>query len=124
MEQRWPRRLFGTVTTNGTLLVNGKEYPILAKRRKLVGQEWDLEQKAKKYKTTRVVLKSLYKKQGGKCPFDGQPIDLYDTKIHVDHDHKTGKPRGLLHARCNLMLGHFEPYKDTVAAILEYLKNE
>ena len=44
----------------------------------------------------------------GKCELCGHEPEL--TKyLHIDHDHSTGIPRGLLCHRCNLALGYIEP---------------
>ena len=48
-------------------------------------------------------ISALRKAQGGKCP--GCQRDLTTVKECVDHDHVTGKVRGLLCNRCNTILG-------------------
>jgi Zn finger protein HypA/HybF involved in hydrogenase expression len=44
------------------------------------------------------------------------------TQLSVDHDHKTGAVRGLLCARCNKGLGHFNDEPALIATALEYLQ--
>lgn len=50
----------------------------------------------------------LLRRQNGVCAICGD-----EGTLCIDHDHKTGKVRGLLCRRCNIGLGHFRD--DTVA---------
>lgn len=64
----------------------------------------------------------LYAFQGGRCPICLTATGTGAKKLAVDHDHVTGRPRGLLNARCNHdLLGFFD-----LAALeraVEYLRN-
>lgn len=42
--------------------------------------------------------------------------------LFIDHDHKTGKIRGLLCVHCNYALGHFKDDMDKLRKSLEYLE--
>ena len=44
--------------------------------------------------------------QGGRCAFCGETIPKGEAV--ADHDHKTGRMRGVLHRGCNAALGHIE----------------
>lgn len=43
------------------------------------------------------------------------------TKWHLDHDHKTGRTRGILCHRCNVTLGFVEDDIYLLYAMVEYL---
>lgn len=44
------------------------------------------------------------------------------TRLHIDHNHKTGKYRGLLCSPCNIGLGHFKDSPSLLRKAIEYLK--
>lgn len=60
----------------------------------------------RKYKITRTEWNTLLQQQNNKCPICG--LDFTNQKPCVDHDHNTGKVRGLLHRKCNLKLQSIE----------------
>lgn len=45
--------------------------------------------------------------QAGHCRLCGERIEGSEQPV-LDHDHKTGHVRGVLHRGCNAMLGHIE----------------
>lgn len=82
----------------------------------------------KQYGITFSDFKSIYEEQQGKCAmcFCSLPTNLLDSqerkKIHVDHDHKTGKVRGILCPRCNMGIGIFNDSIDTLKLAIAYLE--
>lgn len=59
-----------------------------------------------KYGITVLEYDELVKKQEGKCALCGKiPRKLKKIGLHVDHDHRTGKVRGLLCSKCNTSIG-------------------
>jgi hypothetical protein len=61
----------------------------------------------RKLKASEVALyrETLLQKQMGRCALCGELIEGDDV---LDHDHKTGIVRGVVHRGCNAMLGHIE----------------
>lgn len=62
----------------------------------------------------------LIKKHGNKCAICEKPREAFKKNFALDHNHKTGKIRGLLCYRCNkFILGR--QTLETVKKMLEYL---
>lgn len=61
---------------------------------------------------------ALLLKQEGVCAACGQPQKRY---LHVDHDHKTGKVRGLLCTNCNAALGLLHDDPAIIRKLLQYI---
>jgi hypothetical protein len=64
----------------------------------------------------------MLKKQNYKCAICKLPTSHFKKALAVDHDHKTGKVRGLLCQLCNAFLGRIESNKMRLFAITKYLK--
>jgi len=77
-----------------------------------------------KYGITLKEYKKLFKKQSGQCAIcgtiDPKSTGKYNT-FSIDHDHKTGKIRGLLCSNCNCGLGFFDDNPRTLIAAANYL---
>ena len=61
--------------------------------------------------------KKMLEEQGNKCLACDEFHDLV-----VDHDHATGKIRGLLCKKCNTGLGHFRDNPEALERAAEYLR--
>jgi hypothetical protein len=57
-----------------------------------------------------------------RCPICGVEFDQ-NVKPHIDHDHATGKVRGLLCNNCNTGLGMFKDNSEFLLKAIEYLKS-
>jgi Recombination endonuclease VII len=64
----------------------------------------------------------LLRRQGGGCAICRKPPGK--ISLHVDHDHATGKIRGLLCVGCNNALGQFHDDPDLLALAIEYVSAE
>jgi hypothetical protein len=77
-------------------------------RRRLSGEvqiyEWEYNL-MRKYGLTRENYEALLEEQSGRCGICGEP---FAQSPHVDHDHRTGRVRGLLCRRCNRAIGFFD----------------
>ena len=65
--------------------------------------------------------------QGGVCAICLQPEKIMHSgkikRLSVDHDHKTGKIRGILCHRCNTTLGQYEDNPDLMRNLITYLES-
>ena len=70
----------------------------------------------------------IFAAQNGKCAICGNTESTLDRRsgepkmLSVDHDHITGKIRGLLCQRCNLILGLFEDSTSNLIMAIKYLE--
>jgi hypothetical protein len=55
--------------------------------------------------------------EGGMCDSCGKI-----TRLQVDHDHETGRARGMICRACNLIAGHAHDSEKQLAAVAAYLR--
>lgn len=63
----------------------------------------------------------LAENQNYKCAICGKDEEENGGKLFIDHNHETGKIRGLLCRKCNWGLGHFEDSKENLKKASDYL---
>ena len=74
----------------------------------------------RKYGLTPEAFAVLLEVQSGSCAICRAEL-LKGRGTHVDHDHVTGRVRGLLCNPCNLGLGVFRDSREYLAAAIDYL---
>jgi len=62
---------------------------------------------SRRWKRKRDGWQAFWDAQHGLCALCGQPL-TDDRNTHLDHNHVTGRKRGLVHVQCNQMLGGIE----------------
>ncbi len=77
----------------------------------------------KEYGITGEEYHSLFKAQDGRCAICGIHQDDLRKKLSVDHNHTTGKVRGLLCDKCNQGLGYFNDSPERLKTAIEYVKS-
>jgi hypothetical protein len=65
---------------------------------------------------------SLFITQQKRCAICGTHQNQLIRPLGVDHDHKTGKVRGLLCSNCNLILGYSKDNIQILKNTIKYLK--
>lgn len=78
-------------------------------------------QQLKRFDLTIEDYDKLYKLQNGCCAICNKHSDEFGKNHAVDHDHKTGKIRGLLCLHCNTALGHLREDLNIISKAYEYL---
>jgi len=64
----------------------------------------------------------MFAEQEGKCSICGTHVCSTGRALAVDHDHETGKVRGLLCANCNTALGKFNDDVELLKKAIDYLR--
>lgn len=98
-----------------------KQRSLKSKKPKLYGMRkyWPLlsHQEAEKER------QKLSDSQQGLCALCQRPESSFKRKLNVDHNHKTGKVRGLLCYRCNKFIVGRHTY-ESASKLINYLKVE
>jgi hypothetical protein len=81
--------------------------------------EWALRSRLAKYGITKEDYDSLLSVVPGCGVCGALPRKPYE--LHVDHDHRTGRIRGLLCINCNVGLGNLNDNPARLQAAIEYL---
>jgi len=79
------------------------------------------ERSIQKFGITLKQYDKLLKKQNGKCKICKTETPKGRGRFHIDHDHSTGKIRGLLCQHCNLLLGHSKDDPEILTSAIRYL---
>lgn len=79
---------------------------------------WRWYEVKSRYGLTKSDYETLLDSQGGTCAICKEIPPVF----HVDHNHKTGKVRGLLCASCNLALGKLKDSAERAAQAAIYLR--
>ena len=83
--------------------------------------EKTMEQRLKQFGLSVADYNQMLSEQSGVCAICGQVPSGKRTRLAVDHDHETGKVRGLLCHGCNTMLGFARDSKTTLQSAINYL---
>lgn len=93
----------------------GKAYNTRACRGCVPNRAW--EQRWSLYQVAKPQFKTMWHKQSGLCALCELPLPKVLKDIKIDHCHKTGKVRGLLHHKCNVGLHYIEDDKFLARAV-------
>lgn len=113
------RQLRCRICTYNSLKEDRKKHP---KRHAAYRRKHHLKQF---FNMTEEAYEELLIKQGGVCAIckTDDPGNRHKTKnLNVDHDHSSGKIRGLLCTSCNHALGKFKDDPLIIEAAVEYLR--
>ncbi len=98
----------------------GQSYSSLPKEQK---EKYENRRRKNKYGITGEDYNKLLKLQLEVCAICKQKCSSGDN-LCVDHNHETGKIRGLLCRKCNLAVNLVQENEDTVWALMDYIKND
>lgn len=72
----------------------------------------------KTYGVSLEFVRALFKRQGSRCPICWQ----VNFNWHIDHNHETGKVRGVLCNKCNMGIGLFDEDPERLRDAADYLE--
>ena len=75
----------------------------------------------RRFGITELDYEKMLREQNGRCAICKTLPPSIKTKLHIDHDHKTGVVRGLLCHKCNTGLGMFMDNAEIMQSAIDYL---
>ena len=122
-----PVEMFDTTKRNGKDYYMSSCKPCRNKRNAEIRAEKNFYRRKDLYKKYGITIEDfnmMLLTQNNKCKICGEEF-TFSGKItaYVDHDHSTGKIRGLLCAHCNSGLGFFNDSTDNLKAAIKYLED-
>ncbi len=77
----------------------------------------------RRYKLTLAERDTMIAAQGKRCLCCKTPFGLLKlARPNVDHSHSTGRIRGILCGKCNMLLGHADDSPETLLQLVRYLE--
>ena len=76
----------------------------------------------KRYNVSLEIAKDLYMRSMKTCDICGVEWNGTKERLCIDHDHATGKVRGVLCKHCNHILGHSRDSVTILKSAVEYLE--
>jgi hypothetical protein len=91
---------------------HGKSHELVFQRERAI---------VRKFGISVLEYQTLLEKQKSSCAICKAPTTEFKKFLGVDHNHTTGKVRGLLCAACNIGLGMFKDNMERLAEAIRYL---
>jgi hypothetical protein len=85
-------------------------------------EDWSIRRRLKKYGLTKEQFDQMFEVQKGLCAICKFDLLKGIYGVAVDHDHVTGKVRGLLCHPCNRGLGQFQDSENLLEQAIHYLR--
>lgn len=93
-----------------------------AKIRRSKTKDLAVDKRFKKvYGISLIKYNEMLDSQNNSCAICLKNKDKFKKRLVVDHDHVSGKVRGLLCFRCNVSIGSFDDNVETIQRSIEYL---
>jgi len=88
------------------------------------GRDYRNSNLKKKYGITSEEFEQILTEQGGVCKVCGGPPHGKGNRYHVDHNHKTGRIRGILCHKCNVALGMVQDSEEHLMKLIKYIQED
>ncbi len=85
-----------------------------------------VRQRMRRFGLTEAEFEAMWSAQGGCCAACREPMERSGRGADasaIDHDHKTGKVRALLHNGCNKAVGHVQEQPGRAEGVARYVRD-